>query len=36
MMEDFRSLNQKYSSWTPQQFMKKVTDEPIRGIIDGM
>jgi hypothetical protein len=36
MVEDFRSLSQKYSSWTPQQLMKKVTDEPIRGIIDGM
>jgi TRAP-type C4-dicarboxylate transport system substrate-binding protein len=36
MVEDFRSLSKKYSSWTPQQLMKKVTDEPIRGIIDGM
>lgn len=36
LVEDCRSLVQKYSSWTPEQLMKKTIDQPIRGIIDGM
>ena len=36
LVDDLRSLTQKYSAWSPQQLKKKVTEEPIRGIIDGM
>ena len=36
MVEELRSLTKKYSAWSPEQLMKKVTEEPIRGIIDNM
>jgi TRAP-type C4-dicarboxylate transport system substrate-binding protein len=36
LVQDLRSLNQKYSSWTPEQLMKEVTNKPLPGIIDGM
>jgi len=36
LMEELRSLTKKYSTWSPQQLMKKVMEEPIRGIIDTM
>ena len=36
MVEELRSLTKKYSAWSPEQLMKKATEEPIRGIIDNM
>jgi TRAP-type C4-dicarboxylate transport system substrate-binding protein len=36
LVKDVRALSQKYSTWTPEQLMKEVTENPVRGIIDGM
>ena len=36
LVEDIRSLSQKYGSWTSEQLMKKVVDQPNWEIIDGM
>lgn len=36
LVKDLRALSDKYASWTPEQLMKEVTDNPIPGIIDGM
>ena len=36
LVEDLRALNQKYASWTPEQLMKEVMNNPIHGIVDGM
>lgn len=36
LVADLRALSTKYEKWTPEQFMKDVTDNPVRGIIDGM
>ncbi len=36
LVADLRALTKKYESWTPEQLMKEVTENPVRGIIDGM
>lgn len=36
LVKDLHTLSAKYSSWTPEQFMKDVTENPVRGIIDGL
>ena len=36
LVKDLQALSQKYSNWTPEQFMKQVKEHPIPGIIDGM
>jgi TRAP-type C4-dicarboxylate transport system substrate-binding protein len=36
LVKDLRTLTVKYSSWTPEQLLKEVTDNPVHGIIDGM
>jgi TRAP-type C4-dicarboxylate transport system substrate-binding protein len=36
LVKDLRALSTKYAPWTPDQFIKHVTDDPLPGIIDGM
>lgn len=36
LVKDLRTLTRKYASWTPEQLMKEVTENPVPGIIDGM
>lgn len=36
LVNDLRALTLKYASWTPEQLLKEATDNPVRGIIDGM
>jgi TRAP-type C4-dicarboxylate transport system substrate-binding protein len=36
LVKDLRALTLKYSGWTNEQLMKDVTENPVRGIIDGM
>ncbi len=36
LVADLRALAKKYENWTAEQFMKDVTENPVRGIIDGM
>jgi TRAP-type transport system periplasmic protein len=36
LLKDMEALKAKYSSWTPEQIMKDVIDNPTHGIIDGM
>jgi len=36
LVKDLKRLTKKYSTWTPEEIMKQVTDHPIHGIIDGM
>lgn len=36
LIKEMKDLTQKYALWTPEQFLKEVTEHPIRGIIDGM
>ncbi len=33
LVKDIKALNEKYSTWTPEQFMKQVTEHPVQGII---
>ncbi len=36
LVKDLRALSAKYESWTPEQLMKEVVDNPVKGIVDGM
>ena len=36
LVKDLRALSEKYSSWTAEQFMKEVAENPVHGIIDGL
>lgn len=36
LVEDLRNLVEKYSSWTPEELMHEVTENPIPNLIDGM
>jgi len=36
LVNEMRALSRKYSSWTQEQLMKEVLEQPIRGIVDGM
>lgn len=36
LVKDLRALSQKYSTWTPEQFMKEATEHPVPEMIDGM
>jgi ribosomal protein S13 len=36
LVADLRALVKKYESWTVDQLMKEVVENPVRGIIDGM
>jgi TRAP-type C4-dicarboxylate transport system substrate-binding protein len=36
LVAELRVLVKKYEGWTPEQFMKDVTEHPARGLIDGM
>ncbi len=33
-VKDLRALSAKYSTWTPEQVLKKIKEEPVKGIID--
>lgn len=36
LVNDLRALSKKYSTWTPEQFMKEVTENPVPDMITGM
>lgn len=36
LVADLRRLSEKYSTWTNEQLMQSVIEEPVKGIIDGM
>ena len=36
LVQEMKTLAQKYAPWTPEQFLKQATEHPIHGIIDGM
>jgi TRAP-type C4-dicarboxylate transport system substrate-binding protein len=36
LVKDLRRLVEKYSKWRPEEMMKRVTEQPMHGIIDGM
>lgn len=36
LVADLRALVEKYETWTTEQLMKEVVENPVRGIIDGM
>ena len=36
LVADLRRLTEKYSTWTSEQLMQSVVDEPLKGLVDGM
>jgi TRAP-type C4-dicarboxylate transport system substrate-binding protein len=36
LVQEMKTLSQKYAPWTAEQFLKQATENPIHGIIDGM
>lgn len=33
-VQDLRALTAKYSAWTPEQILKRIKEQPVKGIID--
>jgi len=33
-VQDMRALTEKYSTWTPEQILKRISEQPVQGIID--